>query len=106
MGWQPALPLILGAWHETPAVMKMTRLTEHIEWAEQYGVLEQIDRIHVNDADDNIRQRIETAKEESIRTCEICGQPGIRREGGWIKTLCDQHATAAAAQSSVENQVK
>jgi hypothetical protein len=43
MGWQPALPLILGAWHETPAVMKMTRLTEHIEWADQHGVLKEVD---------------------------------------------------------------
>jgi hypothetical protein len=28
------------------------------------------------------------------RTCEVCGQPGKRREGGWIKTLCDEHASA------------
>jgi hypothetical protein len=61
---------------------------------EKFGGL----RIYVNDADDNIRLRIETAQLESFRTCEICGQPGTRREGGWIKTLCDEHATAGAAQ--------
>jgi len=43
MGWQPALPLILGAWNDTPAGMKMTRLMEHIEWADQYGVLKEAD---------------------------------------------------------------
>lgn len=24
--------------------------------------------------------------------CEVCGQAGKNREGGWIKTLCDNHA--------------
>ena len=34
-GWQPPLPLILAAWHDTPAMLKMLRLAEHIEWAAQ-----------------------------------------------------------------------
>jgi hypothetical protein len=25
--------------------------------------------------------------------CEVCGKLGQLREGGWIKTLCDQHAS-------------
>lgn len=29
------------------------------------------------------------AEEKSGVTCEICGQPGHARTGGWIKTLCD-----------------
>lgn len=28
----------------------------------------------------------------SYHTCEVCGAPGKRREGGWIRTLCDEHA--------------
>jgi hypothetical protein len=32
-GWQPPPPLILAAWHDTPAMLKMLRLAEHIEWA-------------------------------------------------------------------------
>ena len=24
-------------------------------------------------------------------SCEECGAPGERRNGGWIKTLCDKH---------------
>ncbi len=39
-GWQPPLPLILAAWHDTPAMLKMLRLAEHIEWAAQHGALE------------------------------------------------------------------
>src|ERR1035441_3210908 len=40
--WKPSLPLILAAWHDTPAMLKMLRLAEHIEWAAQHGVLESI----------------------------------------------------------------
>ena len=41
-GWQPPLPLILGAWDDTPGMLKMLRLTEHIEWAADHGALELI----------------------------------------------------------------
>jgi hypothetical protein len=42
-GWEPALPLILAAWWDTPALQKMLRLREHIEWADSHGCLEQVD---------------------------------------------------------------
>ncbi len=38
-GWEPALPLILAAWWDTPALSKMARLREHIEWASKYDCL-------------------------------------------------------------------
>lgn len=38
-GWEPALPLTLAAWRDTPAMSKMARLREHIEWAAKYGSL-------------------------------------------------------------------
>ena len=41
-GWQPPLPLILAAWYDAPALSKMLRLTEHIEWAGQHGSLESV----------------------------------------------------------------
>jgi hypothetical protein len=50
-------------------------------------------RIHVNHLNDVIRHRIETAQQESFRTCETCGQPGRLRESGWIKTSCDEYMT-------------
>jgi len=42
LGWEPALPLILAAWWDTPALAKMLRLREHIEWAASNGCLEQV----------------------------------------------------------------
>jgi hypothetical protein len=41
-GWEPPLPLILAAWHDTPAMLKMLRLAEHIEWAEKRGSLDAV----------------------------------------------------------------
>jgi hypothetical protein len=42
-GWTPALPLILGAWWHTTPLEKQLRLTEHIEYAAQHGVLDTVD---------------------------------------------------------------
>ena len=66
------------------------RKFEILQVKEKFGGL----RIYMNRANDAIRRRIEAAKLESFRTCEVCGQSGKRREGGWIKTLCDEHASA------------
>ncbi len=41
-GWEPPLPLILAAWHETSASEKRARFKRHIEWA---GVQRQLDEI-------------------------------------------------------------
>ena len=41
-GWEPALPLILAAWWETPALQKMLRLQEHIEWAAKHDCLDRV----------------------------------------------------------------
>jgi len=41
-GWEPALPLILAAWWDTPAISKMLRLREHIQWAADHGCLNEI----------------------------------------------------------------
>lgn len=34
---------------------------------------------------------IDSAEYLSVRTCETCGRPGVRRCDGWISTLCDEH---------------
>jgi len=43
-GWQPPLPLILAAWDHATGIEKMLRLRQHIEYAEEKGVLNQVDR--------------------------------------------------------------
>lgn len=39
-----------------------------------------------------LKTRINEAADESYKTCEECGVPGLPRRGGWVKTLCDEHA--------------
>lgn len=43
-GWEPALPLILAAWHDSTATAKGLRFREHIEWAASHGALEIVGR--------------------------------------------------------------
>lgn len=42
-GWEPPLPLILGAWNYASNMEKMLRLSTHIEWADRHGGLPVID---------------------------------------------------------------
>jgi hypothetical protein len=42
--WEPAPPLILGAWWDTPSFAKMERLAEHINYASAHGVLANVDQ--------------------------------------------------------------
>ena len=39
---EPALPLILAAWHDTPALLKMARVQEHINWASDHNALKTV----------------------------------------------------------------
>lgn len=43
-GWEPPLPLILAAWHDTTSQQKRERLEEHIKCAAEQGILDKADR--------------------------------------------------------------
>jgi hypothetical protein len=43
MGWEPSLPLILAAWWDTPLLSKIVRLDEHIHYAAEHDVLDEVD---------------------------------------------------------------
>jgi hypothetical protein len=57
---------------------------------EKFGTL----RFYYNGGDDIIDGMVRMAEGMSGCTCEECGKPGGRRSGGWIVTLCDEHAEA------------
>lgn len=40
-GWEPPLPLILAAWN-SPHLMKILRLEEHIHYAAEHGALDEV----------------------------------------------------------------
>ena len=41
-GWEPPLPLILAAWHETTPEEKQLRFKEHLQWAADHDQLIEI----------------------------------------------------------------
>jgi len=41
-GWEPPLPLILGAWHHSLPIDKQLRFKEHIRWAESQWQLDEV----------------------------------------------------------------
>ena len=59
-----------------------------VQVKEKFGTL----RFYTNPTTDYFRGLIAMAEAMSEVTCEVCGTPGKRRGGGWIKTLCDEHA--------------
>jgi hypothetical protein len=55
---------------------------------EKYGTL----RFYYSGGDDYIDGVVAMAEYLSGVTCETCGAPGKTRDGGWVRTLCDEHA--------------
>jgi hypothetical protein len=55
---------------------------------EKFGEL----RFYYDGGDDMIQGMVEMAQSISTRVCETCGKPGSLRGGGWVQTLCDEHA--------------
>lgn len=92
-GWWPIIAELCG------------QIQHHINWKnrqseivaqvvvgqikEKFGGL----RFYYSGGDDEISGMVRMAEAWANNTCETCGSPGKRREGGWIKTLCDTHET-------------
>jgi hypothetical protein len=57
---------------------------------EKFGGL----RFYVDRSDHDQDLAISFAEAMSNRVCEVCGRPGHHRQGGWVKTLCDEHHRA------------
>ena len=54
---------------------------------EKFGSL----RFYYDGGDDYISGMVTLAESMSGVTCEDCGDVGVHRNGGWIRTLCDTH---------------
>lgn len=57
---------------------------------EKFGTLS----FYYTGGDERIFGMVMLAETISGQTCEWCGKPGERRNGGWIRTLCDAHEEA------------
>jgi hypothetical protein len=54
---------------------------------EKFGGL----RFYYEGGDNEISGMVQMAESWASHSCETCGAPGKKREGGWIRTLCDHH---------------
>lgn len=84
----------------------MGNIQHHIDWKnkeeevvaqvtldqvkEKFGTL----RFYYTGGDDVIDGMVRMAESMSGVTCEECGNPGKRIGGGWVTTLCEEHAKA------------
>lgn len=55
---------------------------------EKFGGL----RFYMRASTPEMEALIDEAETLSLKTCEECGKPGVLRSGGWLLTLCDEHA--------------
>lgn len=55
---------------------------------EKYGTL----HFYIAGGSDRADELIDTAEDESAKTCEVCGKPGkIREACRWLQALCSEH---------------
>ena len=71
---------------------------EAVQVKEKLGGL----RFYADGGDDFTRGAIALAEALSFRTCETCGAPGRPQQGGWIRTLCPEHAALSGAGGSAK----
>jgi len=67
---------------------------------EKFGTL----RFYYDGGDDYISGMVALAESMSGLTCEECGSIGERRDGGWIRTLCDEHEAEHQERIKARNQ--
>lgn len=91
-------------WYDLIDVL-CSNIQHHIDWHNRYQE-EKIEqpvafqvkekfgglRFYVDGGDAHIHGMISMAESISYHICEECGNRGKVRNGGWIRTLCDQHA--------------
>lgn len=54
---------------------------------EKFGGL----RFYADGCSKGVDDIISKFEDYSYKVCEVCGDPGSQRGGGWIRTMCDTH---------------
>ena len=108
-GWWPILEALCG------------NIQSHVDWRNQQKerfhncegceqvVISQIKekfgglRFYYDGGDDTVDGMVRMAEAWAVNSCEICGSPGKRRDGGWTCTLCDFHEEEIKNKSSVKS---
>lgn len=83
-GWWPILDKALALIED---IRQDGQQVDILQVKEKFGGL----RIYVSDLSQEEDDSLQNIVDESLKTCQICGQPGKLRAGGWWLTLCDTH---------------
>jgi hypothetical protein len=92
-GWWPILESLCSQiqhhidWKNKKSMVVSQVVVAQIK--EKFGGL----RFYYSGGDEYISGLVSMAESWAACSCETCGTPGERREGGWIRTLCDTHET-------------
>lgn len=83
------------------------QIQNHIDWQnknhEKHPVVNQVVAVQVKEkfgglrfyyegGDDTVSGMVRMAESWAEHTCEVCGNKGVTRGGGWLRTLCDEHS--------------
>jgi hypothetical protein len=90
--------IVAGTFRDLPGIIPQVTLDQD---KEKFGTL----RFYYSGGDDSIDGMVRMAESMSAVTCEECGVPGRSRHGGWISTLCDEHARAHGKSDLTEEEL-
>ena len=68
-------------------------IPEELKYPEVHQIKEKFGglRFYYDGGDQYVAGMVQMAEIWASHTCEVCGERGTSRSGGWIKTLCDVH---------------
>ena len=102
-GWWPILEALCA------------NIQQHLDWKNRevevvpQVVVEQVKekfgglRFYYEGGDEQIYGMVRMAEVWAGMACEDCGEPGKRRGGGWVRTLCDKHEAERNARIEEPN---
>lgn len=94
--WSDKASFIKREEREVPELIEQVEVTQI---KEKFGTL----RFYYVGGDDYIRGLEAMADSMSAAICEDCGKPGKIRSGGWVRTLCEDHALEKEIQDEQRN---
>jgi len=88
-GWHIILDNLLAIveYRNSKAAESGDDFVKIIQIKEKFGGL----RFYYRGGDDHLAGAVQMAEYMSEKTCDVCGCPGKKFTGGWIKVRCDAH---------------
>ncbi len=86
LGWSRLIDKIFDKLEDMQAHgMTVPRI---VQVKEKWGGL----RVYVDPYIEDFEKFLVEVEKESFTICEVCGKDGQLRNGGWYRTLCDEHS--------------